>query len=103
MVMSGRVPPIDCGRQPICEEYMMRSKARWLAPIVALGVAVAMVMTSIGPASAESNGGVRVMPLGDSITNGETTPGGYRINLWQRVVNGGYTVDFVGSQSNGPA
>jgi lysophospholipase L1-like esterase len=81
----------------------MRSQARWLAPIAALGVVVAMVMTPIGPASAESNGGVRVMPLGDSITNGETTPGGYRINLWQRVVNGGYTVDFVGSQSNGPA
>ncbi|WP_426505513.1 RICIN domain-containing protein [Dactylosporangium sp. McL0621] len=81
----------------------MRTRVRWLAPIAALGVAVAMVMTSIGPASAESNGGVRVMPLGDSITNGETTPGGYRINLWQRVVNGGYAVDFVGSQSNGPA
>ena len=29
-------------------------------------------------------------------------PGGYRINLWQRLVNGGYTVDLVGSQFNGP-
>src|SRR5689334_18675038 len=81
----------------------MRTQVRWLAPIAALGAVVAMVMTPVNPASAESNGGVRVMPLGDSITNGETTPGGYRINLWQRVVNAGYTVDFVGSQSNGPA
>jgi lysophospholipase L1-like esterase len=50
----------------------------------------------------ESNGGVRVMPLGDSITDGFNVPGGYRINLWQRLVAGGYTVDFVGSGFNGP-
>ncbi|TYB41293.1 GDSL family lipase, partial [Microbispora tritici] len=31
-----------------------------------------------GAASAESNGGVRVMPLGDSITEGTQVPGGYR-------------------------
>ena len=30
-------------------------------------------------------------------------PGGYRINLWQRLAAGGYTVDFVGSGFNGPA
>src|SRR5688572_13696765 len=64
--------------------------------------AAAMVLT--GPAaSAESNGGVRVMPLGDSITDGLTVPGGYRIGLWQRFVAGSYTVDFVGSGFNGPA
>ncbi|MCA1223840.1 SGNH/GDSL hydrolase family protein [Streptomyces sp. 8L] len=52
----------------------------------------------------ESNGGVRVMPLGDSITDGYTPyPGGYRVELWQRLAAGGYTVDFVGSQTNGPA
>jgi lysophospholipase L1-like esterase len=43
------------------------------------------------------------MPLGDSITEGTATPGGYRIGLWQRLGNDGYTVDFVGSQFNGPA
>ncbi|MEV4148745.1 ricin-type beta-trefoil lectin domain protein [Amycolatopsis sp. NPDC049691] len=55
------------------------------------------------PAAAESNGGVRVMPLGDSITDGTQVPGGYRIGLWQRLVAGGYRVDFTGSQYNGPA
>ncbi|GAA1852176.1 RICIN domain-containing protein [Asanoa iriomotensis] len=55
------------------------------------------------PAYAESNGGVRVMPLGDSITDGYNVPGGYRINLWQRLAGGGYAVDFVGSGFNGPA
>ncbi|MZD10047.1 SGNH hydrolase [Streptomyces sp. SID5785] len=56
---------------------------------------------SVGP---ESAGGVRVMPLGDSLTDGFTPyPGGYRVGLWQRLTADGHTVDFVGSQSNGPA
>ncbi|NUP81813.1 MAG: lectin [Nonomuraea sp.] len=55
-----------------------------------------------GVAAAESNGGVRIMPLGDSITEGTQVPGGYRIGLWQRLAAGRYTDDFVGSQFNGP-
>ncbi|WP_239118643.1 SGNH/GDSL hydrolase family protein, partial [Paractinoplanes ferrugineus] len=51
---------------------------------------------------AESNGGVRVMPLGDSITEGTQVPGGYRNGLWQRLATAGYRTDFVGSQYNGP-
>jgi lysophospholipase L1-like esterase len=43
------------------------------------------------------------MPLGDSITDGFNVPGGYRINLWQRLAAGGHTVDLVGSGFNGPA
>jgi lysophospholipase L1-like esterase len=58
---------------------------------------------AVGTARAESNGGVRVMPLGDSITEGLSVAGGYRIELWSKLVAGGYTVDFVGSQSNGPS
>ncbi|MFC4071879.1 ricin-type beta-trefoil lectin domain protein [Actinoplanes subglobosus] len=54
-------------------------------------------------AAAESNGGTRVMPLGDSITEGTQIPGGYRIGLWQRMASAGYRVDFVGTQFNGPA
>jgi lysophospholipase L1-like esterase len=55
-----------------------------------------------GPVVAESNGGVRVMPLGDSITEGTQVPGGYRNGLWQRFTGAGYRVDLVGSQFNGP-
>jgi lysophospholipase L1-like esterase len=77
---------------------MMR--ARLLAIVLAL---VAGVVLHSGPVAAESNGGVRVMPLGDSITEGTQVPGGYRIGLWQRFGAGGYRVDFVGSQFNGPA
>jgi lysophospholipase L1-like esterase len=48
-----------------------------------------------------------IMPLGDSITAGQhsigAVPGGYRIQLWERFHSDGFTIDFVGSQSNGPA
>src|SRR5689334_6369148 len=82
----------------------MRTGRRWLtASALAVALTAIGFATSAGPASAESNGGVRVMPLGDSITDGIQTPGGYRIGLWQSLASGGYTVDFVGSLSNGPA
>ncbi|MYS19036.1 Lysophospholipase L1, partial [Streptomyces sp. DvalAA-14] len=74
-----------------------------------LGAIAALLFALPQPAAlaaipGESNGGVRIMPLGDSITDGYTPyPGGYRVNLWQRLAAGGYKVDFVGSQTNGPA
>jgi lysophospholipase L1-like esterase len=81
----------------------MRTRiGRWAAALTAATLATGVV-AAVGIAHAESNGGVRVMPLGDSITEGTQVPGGYRIGLWQRVVNGGFRVDFVGSQFNGPA
>ncbi|MET8119507.1 ricin-type beta-trefoil lectin domain protein [Micromonospora sp. NPDC005189] len=81
---------------------------RWNARRAAAGgfglvLGAVLALAQVAPAQAESNGGVRVMPLGDSITDGYNVPGGYRINLWQRLAGGGYTVDFVGSQFNGPA
>ncbi|MEV6979698.1 ricin-type beta-trefoil lectin domain protein [Sphaerisporangium sp. NPDC051017] len=82
----------------------MRRTFRLLcAAVLWLAAALGTVMASAVPAQAESNGGVRVMPLGDSITDGFNVPGGYRINLWQRMAAGGHTVDFVGSGFNGPA
>ncbi|HWO61716.1 MAG TPA: RICIN domain-containing protein [Umezawaea sp.] len=73
------------------------------AAALGLVLVAGLTATSAVPALAESNGGVRVMPLGDSITDGFNVPGGYRINLWQRMAAGGYTVDFVGSGFNGPS
>ncbi|MEV5710891.1 cellulose binding domain-containing protein [Actinoallomurus sp. NPDC052274] len=83
----------------------MRRVFLWWAGAVAMLILVAVALSAVGVGSAyaESNGGVRVMPLGDSITDGITVPGGYRIGLWQRFANDGYKVDFVGSLSNGPA
>jgi lysophospholipase L1-like esterase len=79
----------------------MRTRLRW--PIAAALAALAGATLYTGSAAAETNGGVRVLPLGDSITDGTQVPGGYRIGLWQRFGAGGFRVDFVGTQFNGPS
>ncbi|GID90849.1 ricin-type beta-trefoil lectin domain protein [Amorphoplanes digitatis] len=71
--------------------------------VLCVAAALCAALTVAAPAAAESNGGVRVMPLGDSITDGFNVPGGYRIGLWQRLAAGGHLTDFVGSGVNGPA
>ncbi|MCA2211429.1 ricin-type beta-trefoil lectin domain protein [Jidongwangia harbinensis] len=82
----------------------MPGRRRWISRVVlAAGLALAGAVAPPGVAAAESNGGVRVMPLGDSITEGTQVPGGYRIGLWQRLSGAGYRVDLVGTQFNGPA
>ncbi len=82
----------------------MRTPSKLLAVAAATIIATAATLTlHIGIASAESNGGVRVMPLGDSITHGTQVPGGSRNGLWQRFTTNRYTVDLVGSQFNGPS
>lgn len=45
---------------------------------------------------------IKIMPLGDSITDGYFVPGGYRIDLQPAMENRGYAIEFVGSLSNGP-
>ncbi|MBB5873501.1 lysophospholipase L1-like esterase [Allocatelliglobosispora scoriae] len=82
----------------------MRRNLRGLAAGLGLALAAGLTLAVAAPAqAAESNGGVRVMPLGDSITDGFNVPGGYRIGLWQRLAQGGVLTDFVGSGVNGPA
>lgn len=41
---------------------------------------------------------IRIMPLGDSITEGKNGHATYRYFLWQDLLEGGYGVDFVGTQ-----
>jgi lysophospholipase L1-like esterase len=43
---------------------------------------------------------LRVMPVGDSITEGIPIPGGYRAPLYQLMTNAGYNLDFIGTQSD---
>lgn len=74
----------------------------------ALLILAVLVLTSGGRAHAgDSNpGGIRIMPLGDSITQGNTAYNSWRRPLWLSLVAAGYHVDFVGSQTTnftGPA
>ena len=43
---------------------------------------------------------LRIMPLGDSITQALSDQRSYRYNLWVKLVDAGATFDFVGSQDS---
>ena len=49
------------------------------------------------PAGPPASAAVRIMPLGDSITQGEHVEQGYRRGLWLKLNAAGFDVDFVGS------
>lgn len=44
----------------------------------------------------------KILPLGDSITDGFGVAGGYRIDLFERALEGNYNITFVGGSMNGP-
>ncbi|WP_235978607.1 SGNH/GDSL hydrolase family protein [Streptomyces lycii] len=74
--------------------------------LIAVAALIVAFAPTAGTAHADSRSAdaapVRVMPLGDSITDGFNVPGGYRVDLWQKLLAGGHEVDFVGSMANGP-
>lgn len=45
----------------------------------------------------------KILPLGDSITDGIGASGGYRVELFQHALDAGKNITFVGGSSNGPA
>ena len=71
--------------------------------------ALLMILFFVGARVASAQTPVKVMPLGDSITQGvnDTLPPGgypgYRAPLWDQLVLDGFDVDFVGSLVDGPA
>ena len=70
----------------------------WCAAAV-VAVGIQMSAPPAGAAAAPT----KVMPLGDSITDGYNVPGGYRIALEDLLAEDRHSVDFVGSKANGPA
>ena len=69
-----------------------------------------MLITMLFMATVNLNAGdpVKIMPVGNSITAGEHyhyPPGpertGYRKDLYEMLINSGYSVDFMGSQKHG--
>ncbi|WP_163505907.1 GDSL-type esterase/lipase family protein [Fodinicola acaciae] len=61
-----------------------------------------MLATGASQPAATAEAPLRVLPLGDSITDGGAD-GGYRSDLWHFFQADGRSVDFVGSRSGGPA
>ncbi len=70
-------------------------------PLAALLVGV--LLTLPGKSAHAQSAGLRLMPLGDSITAGyrSTTGDGYREQLWRDLIGQGDALDFVGSQGSG--
>ncbi|MGC1308908.1 MAG: SGNH/GDSL hydrolase family protein, partial [Phormidesmis sp.] len=60
-------------------------------------------IAAAGPQPPSGSSKLKILPLGDSNTKGEGTPGGYRIKFWERAVNDGVAIDFVGTRNNGPS
>ncbi|MGW2994679.1 GDSL-type esterase/lipase family protein [Streptomyces sp. NPDC001193] len=85
----------------------MLRKMITLTAATAVGVS-GLVGASAAPAAAAPNPAppvLRVMPLGDSITDGYqgSTGLGYRLPLWQKsLTHARFRVDFVGSRQAGP-
>ena len=61
------------------------------------------LVTSTAVARAPAAPPIRVLPLGDSITDGAGAPGGYRLRLYQLLTNAGFNVDFVGTLTDNGA
>jgi lysophospholipase L1-like esterase len=81
-------------------ESRLRSHVRFRRSASAL--MLALLIPLLATACGNANSATRIMPLGDSITDGYNIPGGYRIDLWRAVEDSGIDVDFVGSLRNGP-
>jgi acyl-CoA thioesterase I len=60
---------------------------------------IAAVILGLAAGCSRGTGAVRIMPLGDSITQGDRTHNSYRRDLWRLLAEAGYSVDFVGSTS----
>lgn len=64
-------------------------------------VPTASTISNPGTSTTPVKTNVRIMPLGDSITDGGST-GGYRPELKAKIAETGVVVDYVGSVTNGP-
>ena len=80
-------------------------RGRLLALATATGLAFAGAVVLAPPAQAAEVRPlvpVKIMPMGDSITNGVGATGGYRLELKDLMVPEGHSFDYVGAISTGP-
>ncbi|HEY6284882.1 MAG TPA: SGNH/GDSL hydrolase family protein [Ktedonobacteraceae bacterium] len=97
---------------PTHKEFRQGNGNQWLRWVV-LGFLMLFCLAQVSPnllhpqiplVRANSTG-IKIMPLGDSITYGvgSSTGGGYRFQLWNDLRARGFPIDFVGSVQTGPA
>lgn len=61
----------------------------------------ALLVLALTASWAVADAPVRIMPLGDSITEGNDEHPSYRVPLWRMLRDAGYHVDFVGNSGRG--
>ena len=66
-------------------------------------VGVAAMLLTFAFSGCEQARAIRIMPLGDSITNGTGSKSGYRSKLYADLTAAGYEIDFLGSQQTNPS
>jgi hypothetical protein len=67
--------------------------------LITLTFLTALILIPINPARLHRVEPIKIMPLGDSITQSDSQHNSYRRNLWHKLKAGGYSIDFVGSQN----
>jgi lysophospholipase L1-like esterase len=78
-------------------------RCRFVAVLVtATLLATPALIASAATSTPHDPRAIRVMPLGDSLTDGYNIPGGYRIELARLLEADDVAFDFVGSLQNGP-
>lgn len=108
MDSDGTISKVDYlnGSTVLCTATITPYTCSWTAPAGTHSIAARATDNNGGVATSAvvpiHVKGVRIMPLGDSITHGADIPGGYRIGLWSMLTNQGSNVDYVGSEVNGP-
>ncbi len=60
-------------------------------------VFIAILFFSCSPSPVDDISSIRIMPLGNSITQADSDHPGYRYVLWKLLTEGGYNFNFVGS------
>jgi lysophospholipase L1-like esterase len=66
-------------------------------------LALSLCLSALRSESAVQPPPLRIMPVGDSITDGVGAPGGYRAPLYRLLTNAGFNVDFVGTLTDSKA
>jgi lysophospholipase L1-like esterase len=97
---------------PTHKEFRQGNGKQWLRWVI-VGFLILLYLALVSPnlpyphipLVRAHNTGIKIMPLGDSITfgAGSSTGAGYRFQLWNDLRARGFPIDFVGSLQTGPA
>ncbi len=79
----------------------LRRAGRAILILAALFYAGPATLAAVAPATPPADGVWRILPVGDSITEGGDTFAEWRTPLWESLTGAGYFVRYVGSRSRG--